>query len=145
MTSAIRAKAMCVFRHGDRILVEAEYDPGTDEAFFVPPGGGIEFGERAVDAIRREMREELRADICDVRLLGVLENLFTFESRQGHEIVFVFEARFTDAALYERDEITGTEGSHPFVARWMPLASFAPGGPPLYPEGLRDLFLDNRH
>jgi ADP-ribose pyrophosphatase YjhB (NUDIX family) len=79
------------------------YDAAKGEIFYSPPGGGVEFGERAVDAARRELREELAAEVCGLTLLGVLENIFTFEGQPGHEIVFVFEARFADAALYERE------------------------------------------
>lgn len=141
MTAGIRPKAVCVFRRGDSILVCGERGAVSGEAFHVPPGGGIEFGERAVDAVRREIREELGAELRDPSLRGILENIFTFEGRPAHEIVFVFEARFADASLYERDEITGTDGGQPFVARWLPLTRLDAGGPPLYPEGLLDLIL----
>ncbi|MDW3844990.1 NUDIX domain-containing protein [Micromonospora sp. BRA006-A] len=56
-------------------------------------GGGIDFGETAEAAVRRELREELDVDLLDVRLLGVLENLFHAFGRDGHEIVFVFDCR----------------------------------------------------
>lgn len=141
MTARIRPKSVCVCRRGDAILVIADHDATKGETFFIPPGGGIEFGERAVDTVRREMREELGADLCDVTLLGVLENIFTYEGQPGHEILFVCEARLVDTSLYEREEINGLEGDHPFVARWMPLSHFAPGGPPLYPTGLREMLL----
>jgi ADP-ribose pyrophosphatase YjhB (NUDIX family) len=136
MAEGIRPKAVCVCRRGDSILVGAGYDAATGETFYGPPGGGVEFGERAVDAVRRELREELGVEVCDLTLLGVLENIFTFEGRPGHEIVFAFEARLADAALYERDELVGLEEEQPFVAWWVPLAQFAAGGPPLYPDGL---------
>ena len=49
--------ALAVFRDGARILVEDKWDrPETVSTW--PPGGGVEFGERAIDAVRREMREE---------------------------------------------------------------------------------------
>jgi ADP-ribose pyrophosphatase YjhB (NUDIX family) len=101
--------------------VGAGHDASKGETFYGPPGGGIEFGERAVDAVRRELREELAADVRDVTLVGVLENIFTYEDQPGHEIVFVFEARLVDASLYEREEIAGVEGDQPFVVRWIPL------------------------
>lgn len=136
MAERIRPKAVCVCRRGESILVGAGYDAAKVETFYSPPGGGVEFGERAVDAVRRELREELAVEVCDLTLLGVLENIFTYEGQPGHEIVFVFEARFTDAALYEREEFVGVEAGQPLVARWMPLAQFGPGDPPLYPAGL---------
>lgn len=140
MTGVIRPKAVCVCRRGDDILVGAAFDSMKSETFYGPPGGGVEFGERAADAVRREMMEELGVRLADVALLTVLENIFTYEGRPGHEICFVFEARLDDAALYEVEEIAGIESNGlQFIARWMPLDHFAPGGPPLYPEGLYDL------
>jgi hypothetical protein len=38
------------------------------------------------------MLEELGAEIADVRLRGVLENLFTWDARPWHEIVILFDA-----------------------------------------------------
>ena len=115
------------------------YDRVKAERYYCPPGGGVEFGERAADAVRREMLEELGADVADVALLGVIENLFTYETTPGHEIVFVFGARLTDPAFAARDELPGVEGHRAYVACWLPLDHFAPGGPPLYPDGLYEL------
>lgn len=132
----IRPKAVCVFRRGDEILVGSHYDEDDRETFYGPPGGGIEFGEYAVDALRREMREELDAELADVELLGVIENVFTHKGGPRHEIAFIYLARFADPSFYAQDEIMGDEGGEPYPVKWMPLAHFAPGGPPLYPTGL---------
>lgn len=132
----IRPKAVCVLRRGDEILVGDGWDPTKRERFYGPLGGGVEFGERAEEAVRREMREEIGVELADVRLLGVLENIFTYDGQPGHEVVFVLEARLAEAALYDREQIEGDEEGMHFTARWVPLSRFAPGGPPLYPEGL---------
>ena len=137
----IRPKVVCVFRREDEILVGSHYDRVKAETFHGPPGGGIEFQEHAAEALRREMREELDAELADVELLGVLENVFTHLGRPQHEIAFVFQARFADPSFYAQDEIMGDEGGEPYPVKWMPLAHFAPGGPPLYPTGVYDLLL----
>lgn len=133
----VRPKAVCVCRHGDRILVNAAVDAVKREQYYGPLGGEIEFGEYAADAVVRELREEIGVAVEDVRLLGVLENVFTYEGTPGHEIVFVFDARLADPSLYARATLVGEESNGlTFVAQWLPLETFAPGGPPLYPDGL---------
>ena len=143
-TPSIRPKAVCTVRRGAEILVSAARDSVKGETYYGPLGGGIEFGELAAHAVRREMMEELGAGLAGVRLLGVLENIFTYEGRPGHEIVFVFLGRFADATLYQRDELRWTESDGTqWVAGWMPLEHFAPGGPPLYPSGLYALLSED--
>jgi ADP-ribose pyrophosphatase YjhB (NUDIX family) len=68
-------------------------------------GGGIEFGEPMRAALAREFKEEIGAEITIGRQLGAQESLFIFEGKQGHEIVFMFEAEFIDKSFYDMDEI----------------------------------------
>ena len=137
----IRTIALCVFRHRGRILVAHGYDAAKRQGFLRPVGGGVEFGERAVDALRREIREELGAEVAQPRLLGVLENVFTYDGSPGHEIVFVFDARFEDGSFYERKEIDVVEGERKKTATWQPLDALDERMP-LYPDGLMELLRD---
>jgi ADP-ribose pyrophosphatase YjhB (NUDIX family) len=141
MPNQIRPLAICLFRNNDRILVGEGNDPVKRETFYRPLGGGIEFGERAEDALRRELREEIGAEVESIRYLFTLENIFTFNGEMGHEIVMVFDARFTDAALYAQETIAGTEfdgvQNFPFKALWKNLDEFGADAP-LYPDGLLD-------
>lgn len=134
--AGIRPLALAVFRDGPRILVEDEWD--QREPFYRPPGGGVEFGELAIDAVRREMREEFEAEIADVRPLGTLENIFEYQGRPGHEIVLALEARFVDASFYAAERIVGTEGEGIRIeAIWLDVTR--PLDRPLYPNGLLEL------
>ncbi|MCO8275809.1 NUDIX domain-containing protein [Actinoplanes sp. TRM 88003] len=130
----IRPIALAVPRRGDDILVFEAHDG----SFFRPLGGGIEFGETAEAALRREMREELAVDVEDVRCLGVLENLFHACGRDGHEIVFVFDCRLSDPAVYDRDVVGEVLDDPGTRVLWHPLDSFTADAP-LYPAGLADL------
>ena len=132
----IRPMALVVFRRDDgAILVAPGFDPVKQQRFYRPLGGGIEFGERAEDAARREIREELGAEITDLRLLTVSENIFTFLGQPGHELIWLYEARFTNPALYEGDVLTADEYGAKFEVHWVPPQSFVSGETPLYPEG----------
>src|SRR5215207_4865138 len=96
MTDTIRTVALAVCQHRGRVLVERGYDRVRDEHFLRAIGGGVELGERAVDALAREWREELGLELEAPTLLGVIENLFTSNGRAGHEVVFVYSARLAD-------------------------------------------------
>ena len=136
----LRALALCIFRHRDRILVLDLYDPSTGKRFHRPAGGGIEFGEPSEDALRREMREELGVEIEAPVLLGVLENIFFYNGQPGHEIVFVYDAQFVDQELYEVERFTVHEDTgETFHAVWLELSASGPQTPPVYPEGLIEL------
>lgn len=134
---SIRPIAICPFLHAGKILVFEARDEVKGETFYRPLGGGIEFGESAAKAIRREIFEEIGAQISEVRYLYTLENIFTCNGQPGHEIVLVFDARLVDASLYERPQFDGREDNQAtFNATWKPLSDFGEGGDRLYPEGL---------
>jgi ribosomal protein S18 acetylase RimI-like enzyme/ADP-ribose pyrophosphatase YjhB (NUDIX family) len=135
----IRALAICLFLHEGRVLVNEAHDPVKGLSFCRPLGGGIEFGETGAQAVVREVREEIGAEVTDVRYVGTLENIFTYLGRPGHEIVLVYDARLVDVSLYQRGVVAGTEsGGQPFVASWRPIGSFGPKLP-LFPDGLVEL------
>lgn len=112
----IRALVLCLFRNGDRILVARDRDSVKQSDYYRPVGGGIEFGETSRDALIREMREELGAEIEQLEWLGTLENIFTLEGELGHEIVLIYDAKFGDRTLYTQPTLTGSEQGKPFTA-----------------------------
>jgi len=137
----IRPIAICVFRRTGRILVSEGFDPHQKQVFYRPLGGMIEFGERAENTIRREIREELNAEVTDLRYLGLLESIFSFEAQPHHELVLVYDGRFSNTLLYEASVLTGTEPGEntPFKVIWKRIDEFTDEAPPLYPDGLLDL------
>jgi len=71
--------------------------------------------------------------------LGMLENIYIYEGRRGHEIVLVYDGRLADERLYQNESITGDELGQSFTAVWKRLDEFGPGKSILYPDGLLDL------
>lgn len=134
----IRLLAVCVFREGDRILVGEGHDPIKGETFYRPLGGGIEFGETSADALAREIREELDAEVADLRYLGTLENVFTYAGQPGHELLLVYDGRFADPTMYQHEPIAVRDDAGS-LAYWKSLDFFARGEAPLYPLGLLEL------
>ena len=134
-----RPLALAVIRSGDRILVFDVPDRVRGVLGYRPLGGTIEFGKRGEAAIVREIREEIEAELVDVRYVETLENIFEYLGRPGHELVRVYEGRLADEALYERETIVAREenGSR-LRCVWKPIADFERGDP-LYPDGLLEL------
>ncbi|MFN0019692.1 MAG: NUDIX hydrolase [Pirellulaceae bacterium] len=120
----IRVIAICLFRRGDSILVTEGLDTSTNRRYARPLGGGVEVGETSEQTIIREIREEVGAEVRDLKLLGVLENLFELEGQQRHEVVFVYDGKFVDRTLYELTEIPLKDGGWKTGAIWRPLEWF---------------------
>jgi 8-oxo-dGTP pyrophosphatase MutT (NUDIX family) len=136
----IRPLALCVLSRDGRYLVADGYDPEKDEVFYRPPGGGIDFGETSEEALRREIQEEMGIEIENTHRLGVLENIFTFAGRPGHEIVFVYDADPVDRSIYERETLVGRDSDgRQFTCHWVDFDGIGPDFPPIYPDGLVEL------
>lgn len=140
----IRAIAICLFRHKDKLLVFEGYDHPTKTTFYRPLGGGIEFGETSDETIRREIREELGEEVTDLKYLFTLENIFSVNGKAGHEIVQVYDGRLVNSGLYEQAEMSGSEADGgQFKALWKSLDEFNPQTP-LYPDGLLEMLTERR-
>ena len=142
----IRPIVIGVFWRDDAILVFESREPDSrGQIFYRPLGGSIEFGEYGHQTLARELREEIGAEVENVRYLGLNENLFRApDGRRAHEIVLVYEADLADKALYEKDEMLVVEDTGAtFKAFWKSLAFFQRAEAPLYPNGLLELLLED--
>lgn len=138
--SSIRAKVVCVLRSAQRFLLLQITDPHDGRQMLIPPGGGVEFGERLDEAVVREVFEEVGLRIATPRRLGMLENLFSFAGKPEHELIFVYEADCPDAELCAQTEVTITESNgNLFTGRWFTLDEAGASGLMLVPDGLLDL------
>ena len=136
----IRAIAICIFKINDSILVCEGFDEFKGEHYYRPIGGGIEYGETSSNALKREVYEEIGAKITNVKFLGAIENIFTYNGDLGHEIVFVYDAEFVDKSFYERPSFVGYEDNGlPFKLCWKPISDFKDEKILLVPEKLSNL------
>lgn len=143
LVEKIRPIAIGVIYNGDKILAFEGYDPTKNQVYYRPPGGGIEFFEPGRQALAREFKEELDAELRDIQYLGTLESIFQAHGRRGHEIVQVYTARFADPRFYDQPELAGHEDDgSPIRLKWISPAACRRGELILYPLGLLEL-LDN--
>ena len=133
----IRAIAVGLLLHEDRLLFAEGHDAVKGETFYRGLGGEIEFGEAAAKAVVREFREELGRGVRVVAQLGTIENRFTLQGEPGHELIVELLVEFAPGeAPDDFEPLTADEGGHPFTARWLPLAEVLAGAWRVYPEGV---------
>ena len=111
-----------------------------------PLGGTIEFGETAHAAVIREFQEELGVEVHTIGAPMFMENLYVHEGEQGHEILVIFDVAFPADAFANRSRITFVEDNGTeCTAGWFALEELdQPGGPALFPTGLKARLLSKR-
>src|SRR5690554_3734995 len=89
----VRSCGICV--KDDAILLVRHHGLGNKGTLWIPPGGGVELGERAIDALRREFREETGLNIEVGSFLFVNE----FIESPLHAIELFFEVKVLNGTL----------------------------------------------
>jgi 8-oxo-dGTP diphosphatase len=98
--------ARAVIRRGDEVLLAHR----IGEANMFLPGGHVEPGEYARDALRRELSEELGLNSVIGDFVGVLEHKFTDrKGRRYEEVTLIFEASI------ETRDLASVEGHLEFI------------------------------
>lgn len=117
---AIRALAIAIIKNDqNQILVSPGYDKIKNEYFYRLLGGGVDFGEKSLDALKREFREELETELTNCCLLGITENIFSYDDQPGHEICFIYTADFADSRNYQKQEFAILDSDHEGTAIWL--------------------------
>lgn len=101
LKNRIRPIAVAIIKKGNKIFAGAGVDKSKDKTFYRLMGGGIKFRETALQALKREFREEFDVELINIKPLNVKENIFVFENDYGHEIAYIFQADFKDEKMYE--------------------------------------------
>ncbi|MEV4735897.1 MULTISPECIES: NUDIX domain-containing protein [unclassified Microbacterium] len=137
---AIRNIAVGLPVKDGHVLALEGYDGSRDLHFLRAIGGGIEFGETAVEALNREYMEELGVVLDSAEPLGVFENIFTYKGEPGHEIAHVFAVTSTALDAVPLDAVLEIldQGS---PVRWVPITDIASGTRVLFPAGAPESLL----
>ena len=137
----IRPVALAVVRRDEEVLLAEHYDPEEDYQFYRPLGGAIEFGEHSSEAVVREFEEELDVTLTNISLLTTIENVFTFDGSQGHEIWQLYEGDIEEEWPCQQDRFTAYEPEldEKFEVVWKHPEEFTDGGEVVYPENLPEL------
>lgn len=139
----IRLKALGLHWRGDALLAAEVRDDGGDLVGVRPLGGSVGFGETVEAALIREFREELAITVTPLGPPVFMENIYTHAGAVGHEILALFTVAFPPGAFAHSTQIAFREDDGTAcVARWFALDRLdVPGGPSLFPAGLKARFL----
>ena len=119
-----------------KVLVSEGYDKVKNQTFYRCLGGGIEFLEKSDVALKREFMEEIGANVSVKDLLGVFENIFTFNGKQAHELVFVYSVVLNDYDFKDEYSILDLPGH---FAKWIDVNVFKRNEDILYPTEVVEL------
>ena len=126
--------------HNEQVLLHRS----ERDNFWALPGGRGELLEPSPETLKREMKEELGADVEVGRLLWVVEYFFRYDGTDYHELSLYFLMDFPEASsLYEVEEFRGQEGNFKLIFRWFPLDELSTLV--LYPRFLRKGLLELPH
>jgi 8-oxo-dGTP pyrophosphatase MutT (NUDIX family) len=129
----IRVIALGLIQQNHRVFVSQGFDPTKQQTFYRALGGGVEFGETSLDALKREFWEEIQADLANIHYLGCIENVFVYDGKPGHEIIQLYRCDFADPAFYELQSMTFSEGDRSHLALWVDIQRIQSGELILYP------------
>ena len=103
--------------HDGHLLVERNVRHG----FCFVPGGRVEYGENAVEALAREIREELSEEVEVGRLILVADDLYELDDDRFQEIALYFLIGFPRGSkILDGDGVF--RGSEPGTTfQWIPL------------------------
>ena len=116
----------------NKLLVSEGFDNVKNQTFYRCLGGGIEFLEKSVDALKREFQEEINIDIVIKDFLGISENIFTYKGKNAHELVLYYNIDILDKDYKEEYIVTDDNGQSKAV--WVNIDEFKNGNKILYPE-----------
>lgn len=129
----MRPNSLILIEKDGKLLVQKGIDGNTNIVFCRPPGGGIEFGEKSLDTIHREIKEEIGATLKNEKLLTVIENVFTYNGTLGHEITFLYSGDLVEDNLYSQNKIRILDKEKKF-AEWVPVSDIKNGNMKIFPE-----------
>lgn len=135
-----RANVLGLIQRENQVLLEEKsgiHSRGEGK-YYRPIGGTIEMGEKSSETLKREFHEELAVAVEIKRYITCIENIFKIDAAMGHEITRIYEVKFEDISMYQRESFRVVEGNQITVAKWISIQDLQEGRKILFPEKLID-------
>ncbi len=111
-----RIAAYGIARDGDLVLL-SRLSRSAHQGRWTLPGGGLDFGERPVDAVVREVHEETGLSVRVEELLDADAEVYRDSAREAHAVRFVYRVTVLGGTL----GVVEVDGSTD-DARWWPMS-----------------------
>lgn len=99
-----RIGAYGILRKGNKILVQRH--PLLKQ--FGLPGGGVDIGEKIIEGLYREFKEETGLTVKIGHLLGVEEDMFTWKGEDSQSVLLYYEVKKTGGKLLKNGNQSDT-------------------------------------
>jgi 8-oxo-dGTP diphosphatase len=105
--------ALIVNDKNETLLLKRTSKTRNKAGFWMQPGGGVEFGEKVEDAVKREIKEELGIDVKLIKFLAFTEEVIKDEKQ--HWISLSYLAKIVGG------EVKNLEPEKHEEVRWFPV------------------------
>jgi ADP-ribose pyrophosphatase YjhB (NUDIX family) len=133
----LRAEGIIFSDDGESVFVQCD----KDESFYRFPGGAIEFGETAAEAIVRELVEEFDLEVAVRELIATNESIVEYDGKQRHDCTLIHRCelvgnRFGESAGHGDQALQHKEREEIQLV-WKKVTELS--AKPVYPEGIMEV------
>ncbi len=100
-----------IFKYHNRVMIEIRKDRVGNS---VIPGGRVKIDELRIDALKREVKEEMNyiLDESRIKYRKTLEYFFNFDGNKFHEFFFVYEYEMNEKIYEELSRVKENQDNH---------------------------------
>ena len=131
-------RAGLLIEKGNKVLVEC--NPAID--FVTLPGGRVQTLESSMDALKREIKEEMNIDFDSerIKMRALIENFFEMDEKKYHELYFLYKLKITSKDTEFKKDMKNIDSKASYY-KWVKKEDLEKEN--LLPVVLRDLVMRN--